>query len=66
MADKKNFYTTIELAKNVGVTPATVIRWCNEGAIKHSRGPTKKGRIRIPIDEGEKIIKDYEGENVTV
>jgi predicted site-specific integrase-resolvase len=55
----KKFYTPAEISKKIGVTTATVIRWCNNGDIESSRGPTGKGNIRIPVEEGDKILEDY-------
>ena len=51
---KKEFYTTFEVAKILGVNALTVWRWCKEGKIKAWRTPG--GHYRIPKQELDRLL----------
>ena len=59
----KEWYTTFEVARMLGVAGTTVTRWCREGKIKAVR--TLGGHYRIHRQEVERLLKllrgsDYE------
>jgi len=55
---KGKLLTTGEVASRLGVSVVTVIRWAKKGKIKAVFLPS--GRIRIPEDEVEKILKELD------
>src|SRR3990167_5007101 len=54
---QKRLYTTHEVAKLLGVTPITVIRWLENGKFKCYT--TVGGHRRIEHDELLKFVKSY-------
>ena len=56
---EKNWYSPAELARLVGVSHVTVIKWIKKGKIKAGRLPS--GRYIIPDDEVERILQQMRG-----
>jgi len=54
----EKYYTTVEAAKFLFVTPATIIKWARDGEIKCIR--TLGGHRRIPASEVERVLKKME------
>jgi len=59
LCDKKKYYTTGEVARLIGVTSSTVIRWIKDGKIIAYK--TLGGRARIGRDEINNIIDKFVG-----
>lgn len=55
---KEKLLTTGEAASRLGVTPKTIARWAKMGKIRAVFLPS--GRIKIPEDEVEKILKELD------
>jgi len=55
MTVQKDWYTTSEVARMIGISVHTVrVRWCAEGRIACSKDPTT-GHWRIPGEEYERL-----------
>lgn len=50
--------STTDLAEELGVTPESVVRWIREGWIEGAF--QRRGRWRIPIEEAEAFVEQYE------
>ncbi|ASJ12399.1 helix-turn-helix domain-containing protein [Thermococcus thioreducens] len=59
---EKEYYTTGEVARMLGVHYVTVFGWVQEGKIKAIQ-PTKRGWWRIPREEVERLLNPEKSRN---
>jgi len=55
----KDWYSTYEVAKLLGLSRFAVWYWCHTGKIRAWKTPS--GRYKIPREEVERILKEVRG-----